>query len=130
MDDPIRCDPEEAMKYLCLVYVNEKKFEGFTEEDGNALIRESLAYDDVLRAGGHYITSNALDSVQSAATVRVENGAAVISDGPFAETKEHLGGFILVDARDLNDAIRLATKIPMARMGCIEVRPTIELNPN
>ncbi len=118
------------MKYLCLVYVDESRFEKLTAGDGVALMRASLAYDEELRRSGHYISSNALDSVRSAATVRVENGAALISDGPFAETKEHLGGFILIDARDLNDAIRLASKIPMARMGSIEVRPTIELIPN
>ena len=118
------------MKYVCLVYVDETKFDELTQEAGRALVHASLAYDEELMRSGHYITSNALDSVRSAATVRMENGSATISDGPFAETREHLGGFILIDARDLNDAIRLASKIPMARVGCIEIRPTVELNPN
>lgn len=78
--------------------------------------------------GGHYIVSNALDEPETAVIVRVGACGISVTDGPFAETKEHLGGFILIEARDLNEAIRIAGRIPPARIGCIEVRPTIELS--
>ena len=115
------------MKYLCLVYVNEMKLEALAEGELQALIDESLDYDDVLRRGGHYIASDALQPVRTATTVRVQNGKALTTDGPFAETKEQLGGFILIEATDLDDAIQVASKIPPARLGCIEVRPILEL---
>ena len=88
------------MRYLCLVYFEPVTFEGMPAEEGRTLNRDSLAYDDELRASGHYIASNALQSVQSAVTVRVRNKRISTSDGPFAETKEHLGGFILIEAAD------------------------------
>ncbi len=118
------------MKYLCLVYIDERKFDDFTTADQVELDREALAYDDELRLSGHYVMANALDSVAAAVTVRVENGTATVIDGPFAETKEHLGGFIMIEARDLNDAIRVASRIPPGRMGCIEIRPVKEISPN
>ncbi len=108
------------MKYLCLVYGEEKKLEGMPDE-------ECVAYDEALRGRGQCIASEALQPVQTATTVRVRNGKVSISDGPFAETKEQLAGFYLVDARDLNDAIQIASKIPPARIGSIEVRPIREL---
>jgi hypothetical protein len=104
------------MKYLCLVYGEEDKIS--TMDD-----HECLACDADLRARGHCLASEALESVSTAATVRIRNGRLSISDGPFAETKETLAGFYLVEARDLNEAIQLAAKIPPARLGCIEVRP-------
>ena len=116
------------MKYLCLVYIEEKKLDAMSKSELDALTDESLAYDEVLRKSGHYLVSEALQPVQTAATVRVRNGKASITDGPFAETKEHLGGFFLIKARDLNDAIQVASKIPPARLGSIEVRPIWELN--
>ena len=115
------------MKYLCLVYVNEMKLEALSEGQLQALIDESLDYDEVLRRGGHYIASDALQPVRTATTVRVQNGKALTNDGPFAETKEQLGGFILIEATDLDDAIQVASRIPPARLGCIEVRPILEL---
>ena len=115
------------MKYLCLVYLEEKKLDAMSESEMNALVDESLAYDEVLRKSGHYIVSNALQSVQTATTVRIWNGTVSTTDGPFAETKEQLGGFILIDARDLNEAIQVASQIPPVRLGCIEVRPVMEL---
>jgi len=93
----------------------------------DALIGESLAYDEVLRKSGHYLVSEALQPVETATTVRIRNGKASITDGPFAETKEQLGGFILIKARDLNEAIQVASKIPPARLGSVEVRPILEL---
>ena len=115
------------MKYLCLVYIEEKKLDAMSKNELDALIDESLAYDEVLRKSGHYLVSEALQPVETAATVRVRNGKVSTTDGPFAETKEQLGGFILIDARDLNDAIQVASKIPPARLGSIEVRPIWEL---
>src|SRR5512144_1241832 len=82
-----------------------------------------LAYDEQIRASGHCIASEALQSVQTATTVRIRNGKVSVTDGPFAETKEQLAGFYMIEARDLNEAIQLASKIPPARVGCVEVRP-------
>ena len=104
------------MKYLCLVYSEEKNLESVPDE-------ECLAYDATLRQSGHCVASEALQPVETATTVRVRNGKLSITDGPFAETKEQLAGFYLVDASDLNEAIQLAGKIPPARVGSIEVRP-------
>ena len=115
------------MKYVCLVYVEEKKLDALSKRDREALVDESLDYDEVLRRSGHYIVSDALQSVQTATTVQVRNGKVSTTDGPFAETKEQLGGFILIEARDLNEAIQAASKIPLARRGSIEVRPVKEL---
>jgi hypothetical protein len=95
----------------------------------DALAADALAYDDELRKGGHYRYSGALQSVETATTLRIRSGKISATDGPFAETKEHLGGFIVIEARDLNEAIRLASKIPPIRLGCIEVRPIQELEP-
>jgi hypothetical protein len=116
------------MKYLCLVYLEEKKLHALSKSESEALTEESLAYDEVLRKSGHYIVSNALQPVRLAATVRSCDGKAFVTDGPFAETKEQLGGFVVIEARDLNEAIRVASKIPPGRFGCIEVRPIMELN--
>jgi hypothetical protein len=109
------------MKYLCLVYLDEDKLHAIDD-------RECQACGDGLRESGHHIAAEALQSVDTATTVRVRNGKVSITDGPFAETKEQLAGFYLVDAADLNEAIRLAAKIPPARVGSIEVRPTRELS--
>jgi hypothetical protein len=116
------------MKYLCLVYIDEKTLDALSKSDHDALVAESLAYDEELRKSGHFIVAEALQSVQAATTIRPQKGKMFITDGPFAETKEQLGGFILIDAKDLNDAIEVALKIPPARLGCIEVRPIMELN--
>jgi hypothetical protein len=94
------------------------------------LVDASLAYDDVLRKSGHYLVSAALQHVEAAKTVRIRRGEVALTDGPFAETKEQLLGFILIDATDLNDAVRVAAKIPMASAGSIEVRPVLELEPS
>ncbi len=115
------------MKYLCLIYYEEQKLNALSTRELDALIDEALAYDEVLRKSGHYLVSDALQSVQTATTLRVRNGKVSLTDGPFAETKEQLGGFILIDARDLDDAIQVASKIPLARLGSVEVRPIWEL---
>jgi hypothetical protein len=117
------------MKYLCLVYIDEKSLDALSKSDYDALDSESLAYDDELRKSGHFIVAQALEPVRAAKTLRPQKGKMSITDGPFAETKEQLGGFILIDAKDLNDAIQVASKIPVAQLGCIEVRPIKELSP-
>jgi hypothetical protein len=104
------------MKYLCLVYLDEKRLDELPDED-------CVAYDEAIRSSGQCIASEALQSVQTATTVRVRNGKVSVTDGPFAETKEQLAGFYLIDANDLNEAIQIAAKIPPARVGSIEVRP-------
>jgi hypothetical protein len=108
------------MKYLCLVYSEEKKLEGMPDD-------ECVAYDEELRRQGHCLASEALQPVQTATTVRVRNGKVSVTDGPFAETKEQLAGFYLIDARDLNEAIQIAAKIPPANVGSIEIRPIRQL---
>jgi len=114
------------MKYLCAVYFEEKNLNALTSSEHDALVGESLAYDDDLRRRGHFVVAQALESVQMATTVRARHGQVWTTDGPFAETKEQLGGFILIDARDLNEAIQIAARIPVGRLGCIEVRPVKE----
>ena len=104
------------MKYLCLVYGEEKNIQTIDDH-------ECLAFDQGLRESGRCVASEALQPVETATTLRVRNGKLSVSDGPFAETKEQLAGFYLVEARDLNEAIQLASKIPPARVGSIEVRP-------
>jgi hypothetical protein len=108
------------MKYLCLVYGEEKKLEAMSDD-------ECVAYDEALREGGQCLASEALQPVRTATTVRVRKGKVSVTDGPFAETKETLAGFYLIDARDLNDAIQIASQIPPARVGCVEVRPIRDL---
>lgn len=115
------------MKYLCMVFFEEKQLEALSESESQDLDDESLAYDDTLRKGGHFVAAQALESVQAATTVRIRNGKVSITDGPFAETNEQIGGFILIEAQDLNEAIQLASKIPSIRLGGIEVRPIKEL---
>ena len=117
------------MKYICLVYLVEKEMNEMTKKESDACTEESLAYDDALRKSGHFIAAHALQPIEAATTVRVRNGKLSATDGPFAETKEQLGGFILIEARDLNEAIAVAAKIPMAGRGSIEVRPIRELRP-
>jgi hypothetical protein len=115
------------MKYVCLVYVVEKEMEAMSESEADACTDESLAYDDALRRTGQLIMAHALAPVEMATTVRVRKGKLSATDGPFAETTEQLGGFLLIEARDLNEAIQAASRIPLARRGSIEVRPIKEL---
>ena len=115
------------MKYLCMVIVDEKALDAMSASASQALIDESLAYDQSLKERGHFIAAQALESVNAATTVRLRNGKVSVTDGPFAETNEQIGGFILLEAKDLNEAIQLASKIPVIRLGAIEVRPIKEL---
>jgi hypothetical protein len=114
------------MKFLCLAYEEEGKFHDMPRSEWDALRGETLAYVDTLKEGGHLILTHALQSARTATTVRVRSGKLSATDGPFAETKEQLGGFFLIEANDLNEAVRLASKWPSARLGSIEVRPIEE----
>ena len=109
------------MKYLCLVYLESDKLRAVADT-------ECMACGNGLRERGVLLAAEALQPVDTATSVRVRNGRAAITDGPFAETKEQLAGFYLIEARDLNDAIQIASKIPPAREGSIEVRPVRQLN--
>jgi hypothetical protein len=115
------------MKYLCMVIIDEKKLKALSKSDSQALDDISLAYDDTLRKSGHFLAAQALESVSAAATLRLQNGKVSVTDGPFAETKEQVGGFILIEAKDLNEAIQLAAGIPALHLGAVEVRPVKEL---
>lgn len=115
------------MKYLCLVYSVEDPANALSESEQQALVDESLDYDEQLRKSGHFIAASALQPPETGAIVHVRSGRVSVTDGPFAETKEHVAGFILIEARDLNEAIQLASKIPPAQYGFVEVRPIWEL---
>lgn len=104
------------MKYLCLVYGEEGALQSMDD-------RHCVAYDEEIRKSGHCVASEALQPASTATTVRVRNGKVQVTDGPFAETKEILAGFYMIEARDLNEAIQLASRIPPAAVGSIEVRP-------
>ena len=111
------------MKYLCLIYDEEKKMSGMSKSEGDAFMGEYFAFTEGIKKSGHYLGGNALQPVHSATTIRIRSGKVSTTDGPFAETKEQLGGFYLINARDLNDALQVAAKIPSARLGSVEVRP-------
>ena len=115
------------MKYLCLVYADEAKLAALPQRELDTLIDETLASNEELQASGQLILAQALEQVDAATTVRVRGGRLSATDGPFAETREQLGGFVLIEARDLNEAIQIAGRIPSARLGSIEVRPAIDL---
>ena len=117
------------MKYVCLVYLVESEMNAMTRKEAEACLDESVAYDATLRRAGHLVVAHALQPVEAATTIRVRGGKLSATDGPFAETKEQLGGFLLIEARDLNEAIQVASKVPMARHGSIEIRPIRQLRP-
>ena len=116
------------MKYLCLIYDEEKKLEQMPKSEGEAFMGEYFGFTEGIKKSGHYLGGNALKPVQTATTIRVRNGKVSTTDGPFAETQEQLGGYYLINAKDLNDAIQVAAKIPSSRIGSIEVRPIMEFN--
>ena len=116
------------MKYLCLIYENEAAYGSISKEDMDKMMSEYFAFTNDTKAAGQYIGGEALQPTQSATTVRVRGGKVQTTDGPFAETKEQLGGYYLVEARDLNEAIQIAGRIPGARFGCVEVRPVIDFS--
>jgi len=116
------------MKYLCLIYDEEKKLAEMSKSESDAFMGEYFAFTEDVKKSGHYVDGNALQPVQSASTVRVRGGKLSTTDGPFAETKEQLGGYYLIDARDLNEAIQIAGRIPSARIGSVEIRPILEFD--
>ena len=116
------------MKFVCLGHLDEKKWETLSQSEQLAMMDECFAYDDVLRKGGHFAGGEALAGVAKAATLRWQNGKVQITDGPYAETKELLGGILVLEARDLKHAIELMSKHPGVRMGPFEIRPTEDLS--
>ena len=116
------------MKYVCLGYFDEKQWEALSESEQNALIDECFAYDDVLRKNGHNVGGEALQSPRNASTVRWKNGTVSVTDGPYAETKEQLGGILLLEARDLNHAIQLISNHPGVKVGPFEIRPVDDIS--
>ena len=115
------------MKYICLGYIEEKKWETLPESERNTLMDECFAYDDELKKNGHFVGGEALQSAQNAITLRWRNGKVVVTDGPFAETKEQLGGLLVLEARDLNHAIQLMSKHPGVKAGPFEIRPVEDI---
>jgi hypothetical protein len=114
------------MKYLCLIYDEEKKLRAMTKSEMDGLMGEYFAFTKAIQNSGHLLGGNDLQPVQNATTVRVRGGKVSTTDGPFAETKEQLGGYYLIEAADLNEAIQIAARIPSAKLGAIEVRPVQE----
>jgi hypothetical protein len=115
------------MKYLCLVFLNEPNYLALSGEESQALDDAAIEYTESLRNSGQFSLGSALDSRQPATTVRMRNGEVVVTDGPYAETSEQVGGFFVLDARDLDEAIALASTFPGAYQGGIEIRPLREL---
>lgn len=115
------------MKYICLGYMDEKKWDAMSESERNAFVDECFAYDDVLRKNGHFVGGEALDSPRNAATLRFRNGKVSVTGGPFVEANEQLGGILILEARDLDHAIQLMSKHPGVRGGPFEVRPAADL---
>jgi hypothetical protein len=115
------------MRYMLLIYEREGDWAAMSEADQGKIFGEYMAFTEDIKAKGRYISGAPLQPVATATSVRVKDGKAISTDGPFAETREQLGGYYLVEARDLDEAIGLAQRIPAARTGCIEVRPVMEL---
>jgi hypothetical protein len=115
------------MKYICLGYYDEKTWETMSERERNAMIDACFAYDDALRTNGHFVGGEALQSARNATTLRWKNGKVLITDGPYAETKEQVGGILVLEARDLNHAIQLMSKHPGVKAGPFEIRPAEDL---
>jgi hypothetical protein len=116
------------MKYICLGYIAPNKFESLSEAERNAMVDECFSYDDELRKNGHFAGGEGLQPPQTAATLRWENGKVAITDGPYAETKEQIGGILILEARDLNHAIQIMSKHPGVKAGPFEIRPAADLS--
>jgi hypothetical protein len=115
------------MKFVCLGFIDESKFALIPQKDVQMMMEECFSYDDELRRGGHFVGGEALDSARNAVTLRTKNGELEVTDGPYVETKEMLGGILLLEARDMNHAIALMSKHPGVRMGPFEIRPANEV---
>lgn len=116
------------MKYICLGYYNEQEWANAPESDFNDLMDECFTYDDSLRSNGHFAGGEALQDARNAATLRWKDGKVTVTDGPYAETKEQLGGILILEARDLNHAIQLMSKHPGVKVGPFEIRPAADLS--
>ncbi|WP_017302281.1 YciI family protein [Nodosilinea nodulosa] len=114
------------MKFICLGYFDENQWDRLSEAEQSTMMEDCFAYDDELRRGGHFVGGEALQSVKNAATLRYQNGQVMVTDGPYAETKEYLGGILILEARDLNHAIQLMSQHPGVRNGPFEIRPVDE----
>ena len=115
------------MKYICLGYIEPNKFETMSESERNAMLDECFTYDDMLRKNGHFAGGEALQSANTATTLRWKNGKVSVTDGPYAETKEQIGGILILEARDLNHAIQLMSKHPGVKAGPFEIRPALDM---
>ena len=116
------------MKYICFGYLDERKWNALSESERNAIVDECFAYDEVLRKNGHFVAGEALQGARNATTLRYRNGKVSVANGPLVETKEQLGGILVLEARDLNHAIQLISNHPGVRLGPFEVRPTEDLS--
>jgi hypothetical protein len=116
------------MRYLCLIYENEKQWESLPPAESEAIMNEYFSFTEEIRKNGKMVAAEALQPTATATTVRVRNGKVSSTDGPFVETKEQLGGFYLIEAKDLNEAIQIASRIPSARFGGVEVRPVVDFS--
>lgn len=114
------------MKFVCLGYADESTFTSVSEQEMQAMIEECFAYDDELRRGGHFAGGEALQTAKNAVTLRMRGGKVEVTDGPYAETKEQIGGLLFLEAKDLNQAIALMSKHPGVRFGPFEIRPVDE----
>jgi hypothetical protein len=116
------------MKYLCLIYGDEKLWQTMPRAEAEQMMGDYFAFTDGIKQSGHYLSGNPLQHTQTAKTVRVRGGKVATTDGPFAETKEQLGGYYLIEAKDESEAIQIASRIPGARIGSVEVRPIMEID--
>ena len=116
------------MKYICLGYIEPNKFESMSDNERNSMLDECFSYDDFLRKNGHFAGGEALQPPSTATTLRWKNGKVAVTDGPYAETKEQIGGILILEARDLNHAIQLMSKHPGVKAGPFEIRPTADLS--
>jgi hypothetical protein len=116
------------MRYACLIYDDEKKMAGMSPDDSKSFMAEYFQFTESIKASRHYVAGEALQPIGTSTSLRSRNGKLSTTDGPFAETKEQLGGFYLIEARDLNEAIQIASRIPSAKTGTIEVRPVVDFS--
>jgi hypothetical protein len=115
------------MKYLCMIYDEEALWPKMSKAEADAMMGEYFHFTEDIKKSGHYLGGNPLQPTHTATTVRLRNGKVSTTDGPFAETKEQLGGYYLIEAKDLNDAVQVASRIPASRTGSVEVRPIMPM---
>ena len=116
------------MRYVCLIYDDEKKMATMSQKDGETFMGDYFAFTNNIKKNGNYVAGEALQPINTATSLRFRNGKLSTTDGPFMETKEQLGGFYLIEARDLNEALQIAAKIPSVKTGTIEVRPVVDFS--